>query len=78
MRSEAGAAELEFAEAPANVKAVTQLGAITVGVPNDRGYAVNAGADVGGSKISVRQDAASPHHIDARTDVGAIQIAPLT
>lgn len=77
VRSAAGAASLEFAEAPMSVKATTEVGAINVRVPGDRAYAVNAGTNVGATKVSVRKDAASRHHIDARTDLGAIQIEPL-
>jgi hypothetical protein len=77
VQSEAGAASLEFAEAPMSVKAVTQVGAIAVHVPGDRAYAVNAATNVGATKVSVRKDATSRHHIDARTDLGATEIEPL-
>ena len=64
VQSQAGAASLEFAEAPLSVKAVTEVGAISVHVPGDRAYAVNAGTKAGATKVSVRKDAASQHHID--------------
>jgi len=77
VQSRAGAFILGFAEAPMSGKAVTEVGAISVHVPGDRAYAVTAGTKAGATKVSVRKDAASQHRIDARTDVGAIEIEPL-
>jgi DUF4097 and DUF4098 domain-containing protein YvlB len=77
VESSAGAASLEFADAPALVRATTELGAVTVRVPGDRAYAVTAGTKVGATEVSVRKDPASAHRIEIHTDVGAIQVEPL-
>ena len=72
----AGAMTLELAEAPATLQATTELGAVTVRVPASATYAVDVRADVGSSKVSVQQDAASPHKISVKTQVGAVTVEP--
>jgi hypothetical protein len=74
VQTQAGAMTLEFAEAPATVQATTELGAVTVRVPGNATYAVDVRADVGSSKVSVQQDAASPHKISVKTQVGAVSV----
>jgi hypothetical protein len=74
--TQAGAMTLEFAEAPATLQATTELGAVTVRVPGTAAYAVDVRTDVGSSKVSVRQDAASPHKIVVKTQLGAVSIEP--
>jgi hypothetical protein len=74
--TKAGAATLEFAEAPSMVRATTDLGAIELKMPGDRAYAVDVGTTVGASKVSVQRDDASAHRIEVKTQVGAVSIAP--
>ena len=76
VQTQAGAMTLEFAEAPATVQATTELGAVTVRVPGNAAYAVDARTDVGSAKVSVRQDPAAPHKIAVKTQVGAVTIEP--
>ena len=74
VQTEAGAMTLEFAKAPTTLQATTELGAVTIRVPGNSAYAVTARSDVGSSKVSVRQDAASPHKISVKTQVGAVTV----
>jgi DUF4097 and DUF4098 domain-containing protein YvlB len=74
VQTQAGAMTLEFAEAPTMLQATTELGAVTIRVPGSAAYAVQARSDVGSSKVSVRQDAASPHKISVKTQVGAVSV----
>jgi DUF4097 and DUF4098 domain-containing protein YvlB len=74
--TKAGAATLEFTEAPSMLRATTDLGAIELKVPGDQAYAVNLGTTVGASKVTVQRDDASTHKIEVRTKVGAVSIAP--
>jgi len=74
--TKAGAATLEFTEAPSMLRATTDLGAIELKVPGDQAYAVDVGTTVGASKVSVQRDDASAHKIEVKTQVGAISIAP--
>ena len=67
---------LEFAEAPATLQATTELGAVTIRLSATTTYAVEARSDVGSSKVSVREDAASPHKISVKTQVGAVTVEP--
>lgn len=74
--TKAGAATLEFTEAPSMLRATTDLGAIELRVPGDQTYAVDVGTTVGASKVSVQRDDASTHKIEVKTQVGAVSIAP--
>jgi hypothetical protein len=74
--TEAGAASLEFAEAPSMVKVTTKAGAVAVRVPGSTAYAVQTRTSVGGSDVSVQKDPASAHRIQVTTDVGAIRVEP--
>jgi hypothetical protein len=75
VETQAGAATLEFTEAPSAVSASTEVGAIEVRVPGDTSYAVEVQTTVGRSAISVPRDPASPHRIQIRTTVGAVKVA---
>jgi DUF4097 and DUF4098 domain-containing protein YvlB len=76
VQTQAGAMTLEFAKAPATVQATTELGAVTIRLPQNTAYAVNMQTDVGSSTVSVRQDAGSPHKISVKTHVGAVTVEP--
>ena len=75
--TQAGATKLAFIEAPTKVTTSTELGAVELMVPGDVAYAVDVQTRVGKSDVSVRRDAASPHRIEVRTQVGAVRIAPV-
>jgi hypothetical protein len=74
--TKAGATSLVFAEAPALVRATTDLGAVELKLPGEQTYAVDVGQTVGGSKVTVPRDDASAHRIEVRTQLGAVSIAP--
>jgi putative adhesin len=76
VQTQAGAMTLEFAEAPATLQATTEVGAVTIRVPGNTAYAVDVRSDVGSSTVSVREDAASPHKISVKTQVGAVTVEP--
>lgn len=78
VNTQAGAASLEFAEAPSMLQATTEVGAVELRVPGDAAYAVTADAQVGKAKVSVRNDPASAHRIQVKTQVGAVTIEPLS
>jgi hypothetical protein len=75
--TQAGAANLEFARVPSTVRASTELGAVEVGLPGGASYAVDVQTTVGSSDVSVRRDAASPHKVEVRTNVGAVTVRNL-
>lgn len=77
VKTQAGAASLEFAEAPALVQARTSMGAIELRVPDTTAYAVDVQTSVGGSSVGVRVDPKSAHRLEVHTDVGAVKIQPL-
>ncbi|MET0417340.1 MAG: hypothetical protein ABW022_15110 [Actinoplanes sp.] len=77
IKSEVGAASLEFTEAPTLVSATTSMGAVDLKVPGTTAYAVDVRGKVGAEKVRVEQDPASAHRIEVRTEVGAVQIEPL-
>lgn len=71
-----GAISASFTAAPTAVRASANVGAITVHVPGSASYNVAADARVGKTSVSTPQSASSGHDITARTDVGAIVVAP--
>jgi hypothetical protein len=77
IKTEAGAASLEFAEAPTLVQTTTSMGAVEVRVPGTTAYAVDVQTSVGGSSVGVEQDPASAHRIEVHTELGAVKIERL-
>jgi len=77
IRTDAGAASLDFATAPTLVQATTSFGAVEVHVPDTAAYAVDVQTSVGASSISVELDPKSAHRIQVHTEVGAVKIQPL-
>lgn len=77
IRTDAGAASLDFATAPTLVKATTSLGAVELHLPGTTAYAVDVQTSVGASHVSVEQDPKSAHRIQVHTEVGAVKIQPL-
>jgi hypothetical protein len=75
--TQAGAASLEFAQAPTSVRATTQAGAINVKVPAGTAYAVDARTTMGGAKVSVQRDEASTHKIQVSAELGAVKVENL-
>ncbi|HET9258371.1 MAG TPA: DUF4097 family beta strand repeat-containing protein [Pseudonocardiaceae bacterium] len=73
-RASTGAITLAFAAAPATVDAQTHVGSVTVRLPADTAYAVDAGSQVGSAEVTVRQDSGSAHHISARSQVGSVTV----
>ena len=76
VQTKAGAMTLEFAEAPTTLQVTTELGAVTIRVPGSATYAVDARSDAGSRKVSVREDASSPHKISVKTSLGAVTVEP--
>ena len=76
LKSNAGGIVATFTAAPGSVHASTNIGAITVNVPNSVSYKINTHTYVGSSTVTVRKDAASPHVITASSDLGSITIGP--
>ena len=72
--SQAGATSMEFAKAPATVRASTEAGTIRVRVPDGTAYAVEADTDLGASDISVQRDPASEHRIAVSSSAGSITV----
>jgi hypothetical protein len=74
--TEAGATVLHFLEAPSSVHTESEAGAVEVRVPGNQSYAVDISATVGGSEVSVTRDPAAAHHINVRTGIGGVRVAP--
>jgi hypothetical protein len=74
----AGGISAAFATAPATVRVLARVGAITVRVPGSVTYHVSANAHVGHATVSVPQSSSSVRAIIASTDVGAIFIGPVS
>lgn len=74
IETKAGAASLEFAEAPTSVRARTSAGAVELRVPGTTAYAVDVRTSVGATVVDVEEDPASKHRIEVSTEVGAVKI----
>jgi DUF4097 and DUF4098 domain-containing protein YvlB len=77
VKTELGATSLEFTEAPTLISSSTSMGAVDLRVPGTTAYAVDVHTPAGTDSVSVDKDPASPHRIEVRADVGAVQIKPL-
>ncbi len=78
IQTEAGAASLEFVEAPTLSRTTTTLGAVNLRLPGSTAYAVDVRTDVGASSVEVDRDPASAHQITVHTEVGGVKIERLT
>jgi DUF4097 and DUF4098 domain-containing protein YvlB len=78
IQTEAGAADLEFAEPPSLSRTTTNLGAVKLRLPGTTAYAVDVRTNVGASSVDVDRDPASPHRIAVHTEVGGVKIERLT
>jgi hypothetical protein len=78
IQTEAGAASLEFFEAPTLSRTTTSLGAVNIRLPGATVYAVEVRTDVGASSVEVDRDPASVHEITVHTEVGGVKIERLT
>jgi hypothetical protein len=76
LKSNAGGIVATFTAAPGSVHASTNIGAITLNVPNSASYKISTHTYVGSSTITVPKDNASPHVITASSDLGSITISP--
>lgn len=77
VKTEAGAASLEFAKPPILVQTTTSLGAVDLRLPGTTSYAVDVRTESGTTTVDVDRDPASAHRITVRTEVGAVKIERL-
>lgn len=73
-RASAGTITLAFTTPPANVDAQTQVGSVTVRLPANTAYAVDAGSQVGSAGVRVQQESGSAHRIRAYSQVGSVTV----
>lgn len=76
LATSAGGITVTFSTAPSVVTASATVGPVTLHVPGDRTYAVDARASVGSVKVGVRNDPAAPYAITAHTRTGSVSIQP--
>lgn len=74
LRLSAGDLDATFSSAPASITATAAVGSVTLRLPGNVSYAVNATATVGTIHVSVTRDQASTHVITAATGTGSITI----
>jgi hypothetical protein len=73
-RTSAGTITLGFTAPPTTVNAQAQVGSVTVQLPADMAYAVDAGSQVGSVDVAVQRDSGSAHHVTAHSQVGAVTV----
>ena len=71
-----GKIEVTFSAAPASITATASVGSVTLRVPGNVPYAVNAHTSTGSTQVTVSRSAASPHTITATAKTGSITIEP--
>lgn len=76
LATSAGAITVTFSAAPSVVTANATVGPVTLHVPGNRAYAVDAHASVGSVQVGVRRDPAAPYAITAHTRTGSVTIQP--
>lgn len=67
LSSSVGSIDVTFSAAPDLISAVTTVGSVSLHVPGDVRYAVNAHTTIGSVKITVPEDKASARSIVAHT-----------
>jgi hypothetical protein len=77
VKTEVGATDLEFAEAPGLISTTTGLGSVDLRVPGTTAYAVDLNTKAGPDRVKVDKDASSANRIQVRTEAGAVSIEPL-
>jgi hypothetical protein len=77
IQTEAGAATLEFVEAPTLLRTTTSLGAVKLRLPGTTAYAVDVRTEMGASTVEVDRDPKSAHQITVHTEVGGVKIERL-
>ncbi|MGH7883313.1 MAG: DUF4097 family beta strand repeat-containing protein [Candidatus Dormibacteraceae bacterium] len=71
---QAGNVEAAFDQPPNMVNFTVGAGNLSLRLPGEDTYAVNATVEVGMSNVDVQQDASSSHKINARVNVGRLTI----
>ncbi len=74
--SDTGDLRLELLVAPQSVDATTETGEITLAVPADTTYRVDAGSDSGDERVLVPLDPASTRTLHASSDTGDVTVRP--
>nr|WP_296073516.1 DUF4097 family beta strand repeat-containing protein [uncultured Actinoplanes sp.] len=77
VKTELGATDLEFTEAPGLISTTTGMGSVELRVPGSTAYAVDVNTKAGADRVKVARDASSANRIQVRTDSGAVSIEPL-
>jgi hypothetical protein len=75
LRSSTGDIEVAFSAAPETITATTDIGSVTLRVPGNQSYSLNA-STLGSTRVSVTLSPRSPHAITASTWAGSITIEP--
>lgn len=73
-RASAGTITLAFTAPPTTVDAQTQVGSITVQLPAETAYAVDARGEIGTVEVTVEQDSGSAHRVRAHSQVGSVTV----
>ena len=76
LRLSAGRILVTFSAPPVTVTATATAGSVSLRLPGNVTYAVNARATVGTARVSLTRNPASLHHITATTTTGSITIEP--
>jgi hypothetical protein len=77
LRVSVGKIEVTFSAAPASIAASGSVGSVTLRVPGNVAYAVDAHASTGSTQVTVSRNPSSPHVITASTSTGSVTIEPV-
>lgn len=76
VQTSAGTVHMTYVRAPRLVEASAETGNVSVRVPGDASYAVDADAQIGSRKIGVNTDPSSVYKIRVRASVGNVSVQP--
>ncbi|MER7959940.1 DUF4097 family beta strand repeat-containing protein [Streptomyces sp. NPDC096030] len=74
LRTSAGSVDASFARAPQQIDASAEAGDVTLRVPGNTSYAVDAKTELGTRKVSVPEDPGSAHEIRVRVSLGDLSV----
>ncbi|WP_028926383.1 hypothetical protein [Pseudonocardia acaciae] len=72
--SGAGDIELDFAQPPTQVVAISNAGAVRLAVPKNTGYSIQANTPIGAPRLEVPLDMTSTHRIQAESTGDTVEV----
>jgi hypothetical protein len=74
--SSAGSVNVTAVTPPASLRATSSAGGVTVSLPGDVAYNLDAETSAGGTTVDVATDPSSPYRVEVRSSAGSVTVRP--